>query len=180
MITSVYWIRHKDHDDMFSQGYVGVSSEHDRRWKDHAKGTNSKHLKNAIKKYGWDNLIKEILVFADKKYCLNIEKSLRPTGLIGWNIVAGGGMPPSQLNKKRSKETVDKIRLARNDVKAIEHLQNTHPLRKECVINGLVYKSIAEAVRKTQINKHTLLRWLNSPICKKISKYSYITECRWA
>ena len=25
MSTSVYWIRHKDHTDMFSQGYVGVS-----------------------------------------------------------------------------------------------------------------------------------------------------------
>ena len=106
MSTSVYWIRHKDHTDMFSQGYIGVSKSIDRRWSDHEKGkTNSLHLKKAIKKYGWENLIKQVILVAEEKYCLNIEKQIRSKDKLGWNIVVGGGMPPNQKGKKRSQET---------------------------------------------------------------------------
>lgn len=106
MRTSLYWIRHKDHTDMFSQGYVGISNNINRRWSDHSKGaTNSTYLKNAIKKYGWENLVKEIVLIADEKYCLNIENKLRNIAGLGWNIVPGGGMPPSQKGKKRSNKT---------------------------------------------------------------------------
>jgi hypothetical protein len=59
-----------------------------------------------MEKYGWDNLIKEVVLIADDDYCLNIEKQLRPSDKIGWNIVMGGGKPPSALGKKfvRSEE----------------------------------------------------------------------------
>jgi hypothetical protein len=42
----------------------------------------------------FDNLVKEVVLLADKDYCLDIEKKLRPTDFIGWNATAGGGMPP--------------------------------------------------------------------------------------
>jgi hypothetical protein len=91
---------------MFSQGYVGVSKNTDRRWKDHqSTNSNSAYLKNAIKKYGWDNLVKSIVLIADEQYCFAVEKNLRSGDKIGWNLVAGGGNPPSQKGKIRSLKT---------------------------------------------------------------------------
>jgi hypothetical protein len=93
-MVSVYWIRHQDHTDMFSQGYVGISNNVKRRMLNHFSKPSNTHLKNAINKYGWKNLVKEVVLLADKDYCLDIEKKLRPTDFIGWNATAGGGMPP--------------------------------------------------------------------------------------
>lgn len=111
---NVYWIHHKDHNDMFSQGYVGVSKNIKRRWESHKFYTQNAHLKHAVDKYGWDNLVKEIILIADDDYCLDIEFKLRPSNKIGWNIIAGGGKPPSALGKKfiRSEEYKQKQRLA--------------------------------------------------------------------
>ena len=111
---SVYWISHKDHTDIFSQGYVGVSSDAPKRWEYHKKRAENTHLKNAINQYGWGNLVKKVVLIGEEDYCLDIENKLRPTDKIGWNIVAGGGKPPSALGKKfiRNPEWIEKIRLA--------------------------------------------------------------------
>ena len=93
-MVSVYWIRHQDHTDIFSQGYVGISSKPKLRWNHHFSQPTNSHMKNAINKYGWDNLVKQVVLIADKGYCLDIEKKLRPVDFIGWNQTAGGGMPP--------------------------------------------------------------------------------------
>jgi group I intron endonuclease len=100
---------------MFSQGYVGVSNNTRKRWNDHRTTTQNNHLKNAMNKYGWENLVKKVIVVADRNYCLDIEKQLRPSNRIGWNIVMGGGKPPSALGKKfvRSEEYKQKQRLAK-------------------------------------------------------------------
>ena len=97
MSYCVYWIREKSHTDLMSQGYVGVSGNVEKRWKSYEnteKKTNN-YLRNAIKKYGWDNLVKSVLLIADKDYCLNIERKLRPEDKIGWNLTMGGGYPPT-------------------------------------------------------------------------------------
>ena len=113
-MTSVYWIAHKDHTDIFSQGYVGVSNNVDYRWNTHKSLKTNVHLKNAINKYGWDNLVKKVVLIGEEDYCLEIENKLRPADKIGWNLVCGGGKPPSALGKKfiRSPEWIEKIRLA--------------------------------------------------------------------
>ena len=104
--SSVYWIHRPEHTDMFSQGYIGVSNNTKLRWHDHHVRTGNAHLKRAIAKYSWDNLVKEVIVIADELYCLAVEFKLRSKDKIGWNIVAGGGMPPSSRGKKfiRSEE----------------------------------------------------------------------------
>jgi hypothetical protein len=79
---------------MFTQGYIGVSKDLQRRFSSHRAKPSNLHMKHAITKYGWDSLIKEVMVIASKEYCLEVEIKLRPTDKIGWNIVAGGGMPP--------------------------------------------------------------------------------------
>ena len=98
MRSSVYWIRHPDHTDILTQGYVGVSSNIARRWGRHANHTQNAHLANAIKKYGWDNLIKQVLLVGKKQYCLDIEKKLRSIKETGWNLIVGGGQPPITFN----------------------------------------------------------------------------------
>jgi len=95
MTHVVYWIRHKNHTNMFNEGYIGVSNNPKNRWLRHWKYNGNKHLKNAIKKYGWDNLIKEIILFGEKQYCFNIESKIRPAKQIGWNIAEGGIKPPT-------------------------------------------------------------------------------------
>jgi len=97
MTTSVYWIHRPEHTDMFTQGYVGITKNLKRRFKDHEVRTTNEHLRHAINKYGWDNLVKEVILIADKSYCLMIELKLRATTSIGWNIAEGGGMP-SHIN----------------------------------------------------------------------------------
>ena len=98
--------------------YIGFDSNWPRRkleHKSHSKDNcETQILHKAIKKYGWDNLIKEVVLIADEVYCLDIENKLRPNDKIGWNIVMGGGKPPSALGKKfvRSEEYKEKQRLA--------------------------------------------------------------------
>ena len=95
MSTSLYWIHHKDHTDMFSQGYVGVSNKVENRWFRHSRYSDNQHLKAAIKKYGWDNLIKEVVLIGKETYCYDLEAKIRPTKQIGWNIAEGGAKPPT-------------------------------------------------------------------------------------
>lgn len=94
MTCSVYWIRCKDHTDMFSQGYIGVSKNAGRRFAQHQSRSENPHLKHAIEKYGWENLVKTEILISNEAYCLEVETKLRPTEKIGWNICVGGGMPP--------------------------------------------------------------------------------------
>ena len=94
MTTSVYWIHHPDHTDMFSQGYIGVSVNARKRWADHRRYQENQHFSNAVKLYGWDFLIKKQILIAEEDYCLDIERKLRPERNIGWNIAIGGGKPP--------------------------------------------------------------------------------------
>lgn len=92
----VYWIREKSHTDLMTQGYIGVSGNVEQRFAAHRNmenGTNA-HLRHAIQKHGWDNMVKSVLLMADKDYCLDIERQLRPSDKIGWNLTVGGGYPP--------------------------------------------------------------------------------------
>ena len=66
----VYWIRLSEHDDITQHGYVGVTKNFDKRLQEHLYCINNEthpniHLARAVKKYGWDNLIKEIIEYRD-------------------------------------------------------------------------------------------------------------------
>jgi predicted GIY-YIG superfamily endonuclease len=94
MSSIVYWLHNSDHTDMFTQGYIGVTNNLNVRLRNHKSKRCNKHLVNAMNKYGWDNIVKEVMLVADESYCLMIEKLLRAKANIGWNIVEGGGKPP--------------------------------------------------------------------------------------
>ena len=118
---SVYWIHHPTHTDMFSQGYIGVSVDAERRWEEHLKKSDNRHLKSAINKYGWDTLVKKQILISDKQYCLDIEKKIRPTDDIGWNLVTGGGFPPIRYGNK---DRLGSISWSRGKKLSDEHRKN--------------------------------------------------------
>ena len=111
---SVYWIRAPHHTDMFSQGYIGVSKDTKTRWNYGHKWAhkNNRHenqiLANAINKYGWDNLVKQVILISDSDYCYDIEQKLRPVAEIGWNINIGGVKPP--ISKPRGENYISPLK----------------------------------------------------------------------
>lgn len=87
----VYWIRLEEHTDISTQGYIGITSNFVERIRAHKKNKRVSHLTNAIKKYGWKNLVIDIL-WADltQQQALKFEANLRPSQNIGWNSQQGG------------------------------------------------------------------------------------------
>lgn len=109
-MTCVYWIRRPEHVDIFTQGYVGITENIDNRMWRHKRYKTNVHLSNAVKKYGWDVLVKDVVLIASTEYCLDIETKLRPTKEIGWNIAIGGGKPVGwKLGSKLPDWVKDKI-----------------------------------------------------------------------
>ena len=87
----IYWIHLPIHNDIYSQGYVGITSNFNRRMQAHIDNKKEYHFKNAINKYGWDNLVKEIIQEnLTLKEVLKLEKDYRPKHNIGWNSQIGG------------------------------------------------------------------------------------------
>ena len=85
----VYWI-HLPGQNIKTDGYVGVSSRVKQRWTKHkCLASNSRHLSNAILKYG-EQLIWEVVYEGTTEGCLQLEEYWRPNTDIGWNIRRGG------------------------------------------------------------------------------------------
>jgi len=75
---------------MFAQGYIGITTNPQRRFKDHLRIKNSKNHKlyNSLNKY--QDFIFDIILKSDIDYCLDIEYKLRPHINIGLNHAKGG------------------------------------------------------------------------------------------
>jgi predicted GIY-YIG superfamily endonuclease len=107
----VYWIKLRDHLDATATGYIGISKNLPERLRAHKKNRRKTHLTYAINKYGWENLIVEILhENLSLQEALSIESSLRPTRSIGWNSQRGGELGVEaewyndESNRQRHKE----------------------------------------------------------------------------
>lgn len=99
-MAEVYWVHLPQHTDMFTQGYVGVTSKTAKeRFAGHRREAESRkeyeryHFSRAINKYGADNLIVDTIVIASASYCYDLEFKLRPEANIGWNMAPGGQRP---------------------------------------------------------------------------------------
>jgi predicted GIY-YIG superfamily endonuclease len=85
----VYWI-HLPNSNIKTDGYVGITNNTKKRWKDHNHQTNAcLHLARAIQKYG-DSLIWEEIFTGSEEGCAQLEEYFRPEPNIGWNIKSGG------------------------------------------------------------------------------------------
>lgn len=80
----------------YSKGYIGISKKPSKRWAS-GYGKSQPHIRSALKKY--DDIIKYVICFGKEKRIKFLEKKLRPTENIGWNIAIGGGNPPSPLKR---------------------------------------------------------------------------------
>lgn len=78
--------------------YCGYSSDIKQRWKTASAYSGCTKIWNAIQKYGWENIKKEILyVFDNEQEALQKEiETIQEKDLInkGYNILTGGNIPP--------------------------------------------------------------------------------------
>lgn len=101
----VYWISLSAHTDIALEGYVGITNDFPRRMREHKSKDRGYHLSNAIRKYQWANLSKDVVASGLSLHeALSLEKVLRPRADIGWNTLAGGGN-----GSPHSDEVKDKI-----------------------------------------------------------------------
>lgn len=100
----LYWLHLKEHTDVFTQGYVGVTTRLiDIRFKEHCKKfKNSYNMNNplhiAFETYGIDNIVKTRLCVSDVDKAYEMEKLFRPLQYMGWNTVEGGKFPSSVID----------------------------------------------------------------------------------
>lgn len=113
----VYWIRHVDHTDPATQGYIGVSIEVKARWKAHIKSLSSpqldSHLIRSMKLYGSSIVFGIIHEYDSIEEALLREIELRPCENIGWNMCAGGGYPARVTKQTAAKisESIKKLKM---------------------------------------------------------------------
>lgn len=117
--ANLYWIRLPEHTDPNTEGYIGVTAKFDYRLSCHLKEAinhthKNPHLSYAINKYGWENLIKEVLLIDTETACYAKETALRPAVGIGWNIAPGGHRGPGRpKGSKMPPGAIEKSKLAR-------------------------------------------------------------------
>ena len=86
--TTLYWLRLAEHTDIFTEGYVGVSTDPKTRIANHLTGNaNSTVLsRNGIDR---DDVIVEQWEIPYDTHRF-MEAGLRPTYNCGWNVLPGG------------------------------------------------------------------------------------------
>lgn len=113
----VYWISLPTHHNIYSEGYVGITTKTiPKRFNDHksaAKRGSTKRLYNAIRKYADSISVAEVFE-GTLEECLELEKYYRPLKHIGWNHGVGGNAPQSGV--KHSPETKAKISASRKGI----------------------------------------------------------------
>jgi predicted GIY-YIG superfamily endonuclease len=105
----VYWIRHKEHTDCMSQGYIGITKDLQERIRGHRRNKRTTKLNSFLKKYSWENEVEvEILdMNLDLNEALLLEEYYRPLQMIGLNLQKGGELGVDSIwysNKANSKE----------------------------------------------------------------------------
>lgn len=90
----VYWIHLKEHTDILTEGYVGITSRtvEKRAGQHRLAGRSSRAvygIAKIFKDYG-DLLIFDTICECSIEYAGELENKLRPFERIGWNLAAGG------------------------------------------------------------------------------------------
>jgi ribosomal protein L37E len=178
--ATIYWIRLPEHTDIFTQGYVGVSKNFKGRINEHRRGVvnnnhSNIHLLNAALKYGWENLIKEIVLCGDEKYCYEQENIFRIQEGTGWNISRGGHRGPGKRKgspgKKRTPEEqflFDERRKRNNErrIKKIKEREERSKIRPVCkMCNELPARPNGTSTKGYQL-------WHS--MCNRCAKHQYV------
>lgn len=123
----LYWIRLKEHNDILTEGYVGITNNTRKRWNAHlsrARGNQKKDIVHkAIIKYGEENIIFEVICKSTREHIIYLEQMFRPNPKIGWNILQGGcsgrlGLPQTDNQKITVSAALKYRRLSEESLKA--------------------------------------------------------------
>lgn len=109
-VAVVYWLHLKEHTDVFTQGYVGVTTrlidirfkEHCGKFKSSYNPYNPLHL--AFAQYGIDTIVRTRLCVCSVKEAYEVERLFRPFEYMGWNTTEGGKLSKTAIdiiNRKR-------------------------------------------------------------------------------
>lgn len=152
----LYWLHYPSFSDPKTEGYIGITSDLDRRIVEHTNYTKYAHIKNRIASGAIFTIIHSSLT---KQQAEELEKQYRPEENIGWNIAKGGNIPPSRKNKISPKvlltgdDRTESQRLSAH--KHSERMKNRKPSNSiPVVLFGKEYASIREAL--------TDLKWSGS------------------
>ncbi len=102
-VAVLYWLHLKESTDVFTQGYVGVTTRLiDVRFKEHCNKFNNSYnpynpLHLAFAEHGIQNIVKTRLCVCDVKRAYELEKIFRPFEYMGWNTVEGGKLSPQVI-----------------------------------------------------------------------------------
>lgn len=133
---TVYWIRHKDHTDPYSQGYIGLTRDLYERIRSHRKNRKPTRLTGFISKYNWKIIRIDIMdMNLTLEDALQLEVHYRPYELIGLNLQRGGelGVNPEWYqiaeNSKQHKEAT-----SRGVLKWIQENDSTQARRDRAIV----------------------------------------------
>jgi hypothetical protein len=122
------------------EGYIGVARDVNRRWKYGHLWAQKKNrhenqkLSNAIDKYGWGNLVKEVLVVAPEDYCYDLEAKIRSQEGTGWNLIVGGQKPP--VSKPRGPDYISPLKGVSRPTPWLVGRTGHAPSLEACVAGG--------------------------------------------
>lgn len=89
----LYWYHLKTHSDPYTEGYIGVTKDINRRYNEHMRNSNKlkNHFYNALDCYGKENVLLTVLhIVSDEREVYDLESIYRPDPNTGWNFAAGG------------------------------------------------------------------------------------------
>ena len=196
----LYWYRLPEHTDPYTQGYIGITNNIERRKQQHKYCSNpdndsyiDNHFYHAVACYGGiDNLVFEILHTGTMEEIYKKEQEYRPVLYVGWNIAVGGQYNSTSIFKGITDRWTDSQKCAigsyhKGKKLSQEHIEALRSKNKEhpnlCTPITLyhssdpdtlyTYHSISEASRQLGIP----LSRLKSKHLRKVSSYG---EDGWA
>jgi len=143
----VYWIHHPTMSDYYTEGYVGVTTEFDRRSTVHMSNLrNNKHENIHLQRaYNINSDVVISVIFVGyEQDCYALEEELRPHRNKAWNINTGGTKPPAYVEGRNQKG-------GRGPVKPV-----TSP-------NGVEFESRKQAAQYYGVTEDTIRNWMKDP-----------------
>ena len=105
----LYWIHETYEDNIFTDGYIGISQDIQKRFREHKADSSNVNVKNHIDKHGVDSLNYTVLCKDTEWICLDLENFFRPEPYIGFNVAIGGHKSRGRTGMPHTEETKRKI-----------------------------------------------------------------------
>ena len=162
----VYWVRRSIHSDIKTEGYVGITDDIDRRFKQHRDSVDlvnyTSVITEALREH--DDIVFDIVETCnDREDAKAMERSLRPEYRIGWNVAKGGGgrvdYDFSEEHRKNlciaasnkppvTKETRKKMSESSPKTKSAEHRRKIGEANKRRVYSDEMKEKLCKAFSK--------------------------------